>query len=192
MHAVEKHEQRKPVTTQRDEREKATEFKCSKCGYSHKPASCPAYGKSCNTCGKNNQFSKCCRADKDKGKKIKKKVYAVEEDSDSDSTFVCDSVQTCEKADKAEWIVPIEVNKTVIPFKLDTGAQVNLLSMEDYKTLTVKSKILPVKMKVTGYTGDIVPVKGSCIATFKNKGRQIKAQLLIVDECTTNPWTQGM
>lgn len=28
---------------------------------------------------------------------------------------------------KEEWIVPIEVNDTIIPLKLDTGAHVNLI-----------------------------------------------------------------
>nr|XP_029698987.1 uncharacterized protein LOC115251324 [Takifugu rubripes] len=83
--------------------------------------------------------------------------------------------------EKEEWIVPIELNQTIIPFKLDTGAHVNLISLEDYKKLTVKSKIHPVKTKVSGYTGERVPVKGGCIATFKHKCRQIRAQLLVVD-----------
>uniref|UniRef100_A0A3Q2DAV3 ribonuclease H n=1 Tax=Cyprinodon variegatus TaxID=28743 RepID=A0A3Q2DAV3_CYPVA len=77
--------------------------------------------------------------------------------------------------------MPIKVNETVIPFKLDTGAHVNLLSWEDYKIMTVKSKIHPIKTKVTGYTGERIPVKGGCIATFQHKGQQIQAQLLIVD-----------
>ncbi|KAK0139298.1 hypothetical protein N1851_024069 [Merluccius polli] len=149
-------------------REKSTEFKCGKCGGSHKPKSCPAYGKTCHNCGKDNHFSKCCNA-----MSTKKKVY-------TELDFVVDSVETC-STDRTEWVVPIEVNETIIPFKLDTGAQVNLLSMEDYKTLTVKSKINPVKIKVTGYTGETVPVKGSCIATFKSR-RQIKSQLLIMDK----------
>lgn len=34
---------------------------------------------------------------------------------------------------------------------------------------------------MSGYTGERVPVKGGCIATFKHKSRQIRAQLLIVD-----------
>lgn len=34
---------------------------------------------------------------------------------------------------------------------------------------------------MTGYTGECVPVKGGCIAAFKYKDQQIKAQLLIVD-----------
>ena len=82
----------------------------------------------------------------------------------------------------AEWIVPLTVNETIILFKLDTGAQVNLLSLDDYKTLKVKSKIHPVEMKVTGYTGENVPVKGSCIVTLQHKGKQFRAQLLVVEK----------
>lgn len=71
---------------------------------------------------------------------------------------------------KEEWIVPVIVNE-IIPFKLDTRAQVNLLSLTDYKILKVRSKIHPVKTKVTGYTSERVPVKGSCIAIFSMAAR---------------------
>lgn len=89
-------------------------------------------------------------------------------------------VQTC-TTEKEEWIGPIELNQTIISFKFDTVAHVNLISLKYYKTLTIKSNIHPVKTKVSGYTGERVPVKGGCIATFIYKGRQIRAQLLIVD-----------
>ena len=55
------------------------------------------------------------------------------------------------------------------------------MSLDDYKTLKVKGKIHPVEMKVTGYTGENVPVKGSCIVTLQHKGKQFRAQLLIVE-----------
>lgn len=37
---------------------------------------CPAFGKSCDNCGKNNYYSKCCRATAS----MKKKVHALEEE----------------------------------------------------------------------------------------------------------------
>lgn len=175
VHSINKEQRKKKTfTKQRDQKEKSTEFKCGKCGGSHKPRSCPAFGKSCNNCGRSNHYAKCCKA------ALKQKVHTVDKGEEEYDEFIVDVVQAC-TTEKEEWIVPIEVNKTIIPFKLDTGAHVNLLSLEDYKTLTVKSKIHPLKTKVTGYTGERVPVKGGCIATFKHKGRQIRAQLLIVD-----------
>ncbi|XP_038139714.1 uncharacterized protein LOC119782701 [Cyprinodon tularosa] len=172
VHAVHKEQMRKKTFTK--QKEKSAEFKCGKCAGTHKPKSCPAYGKSCNNCGKSNHYARCCKA------AAKKKVHAVDEEDEDDSEFIVDVVQAC-ATEKEEWIMPIKVNETVIPFKLDTGAHVNLLSWEDYKIMTVKSKIHPIKTKVTGYTGERIPVKGGCIATFQHKGQQIQAQLLIVD-----------
>ncbi|KAK0144846.1 hypothetical protein N1851_016586 [Merluccius polli] len=97
----------------KSQREAKTDFKCGKCGGSHKPMSCPAYGKECHNCGKKNHFSKYCKADAFK-------------------------------------------KRTIIPFKLDTGASVNLMSVNEYEKLTVKSKIFPVKTKVSGHTGEKV------------------------------------
>ncbi|XP_019746382.1 uncharacterized protein LOC109528343 [Hippocampus comes] len=174
VHAINKAQRKKNTfSKQKDQKEKTTEFTCGRCGGSHKPKSCPAFGKSCNNCGKNNHYAKCCRATS------KQKVHTVEEDDDNEE-FIVDVVQAC-TAEKEEWIVPITVNDTIILFKLDTGAHTNLISMEDYKTLKTKSKIRPVKTRVSGYTGERVPVRGGCIATFKHKDRQIRAQLLIVD-----------
>jgi hypothetical protein len=35
---------------------------CARCGTSHPPRSCPAYGRKCKKCGKNGHFEKCCWA----------------------------------------------------------------------------------------------------------------------------------
>ena len=34
---------------------------CDKCGQSHLPRECPAWGKKCLKCGNKNHFSTCCR-----------------------------------------------------------------------------------------------------------------------------------
>nr|XP_054606603.1 uncharacterized protein K02A2.6-like [Nothobranchius furzeri] len=166
---------KKIFTKQKYQKGKATEFRCGKCGSSHRPKSCPAFGKSCNNCGKMNHYAKCCKA------APKQKVHTVDEEAEDEEEFIVDEVHTS-TSEKEEWVVPVEVNETIIPFKLDTGAQVNLVSWEHYKAMTKKSKMHPVKIKVTGYTGERVPVKGGCVATFRYKKHQIRAQLLIVDK----------
>ena len=42
--------------------------KCTKCGYTHKPNQCPAYGKTCKTCKGKNHFWKV-------GQRIQKKGH---------------------------------------------------------------------------------------------------------------------
>ena len=68
--------------------------------------------------------------------KLQRTRFTVEEETED---FFVDSVGIC-NAVNAAWIVPLSVNETIILFKLDTGAQVNLL-LDDYKTLKVKSRI---------------------------------------------------
>lgn len=99
VHAIHK-EQRKKIThaKQKDQKEKSVEFKCGKCGGSHKPKSCPAFGKICNNCGKSNHYDKCCRA------ASRQKVHTVEEDEDDE--FIMNMVQSG-ATEKEEWIVPI-------------------------------------------------------------------------------------
>ena len=35
-------------------------IECGRCGYTHAEKSCPAFGQSCNKCGKLNHFQKKC------------------------------------------------------------------------------------------------------------------------------------
>ncbi len=54
----------------RDDKQHENIHNCKYCGKSHASKQCPAFGKKCYNCGKNNHFSKVCR---------KKKVFGVEQ-----------------------------------------------------------------------------------------------------------------
>ena len=55
--------------------------KCDKCGLIHKPKECPAFGKRCYRCGKDNHYARLCR-------KTSKKVDEIEYQGDySDIQF---------------------------------------------------------------------------------------------------------
>ncbi|KAL7883911.1 hypothetical protein SRHO_G00015690 [Serrasalmus rhombeus] len=112
VHAVRTKEQHKKRQCKQN-KDKMVDGNCKKCGGSHAPRTCPAYGKTCNNCGKRNHYAKCCTAE------TKKKVHTLDEEPDE---FFVDVVQASH-AEKEEWVVPVTVNETTIPFKLDTGAQ---------------------------------------------------------------------
>lgn len=114
----------------------------------HPPNKCPAFAKSCNNCGKKNHYSKCGRHTVS----MNKKVHTMEKETGE--LFVdCllrddDVMEVSEDTGDDEWIVPIIMNDTIMLFKLDTGAQANLMSESDYGQLTVKSKIHPARTRV--------------------------------------------
>lgn len=78
---------------------------------SHKPRSCLAFGKSCNYCGRSNHYAKCFKV------ASKMNVHTV----DKNDEVMVDVVQAG-AAEREELIMPIMVNKTTIPLKLDFGA----------------------------------------------------------------------
>lgn len=69
-----------------------------------------------------------------------------------------DVLELSEDTGDDDWVVPITVNDTIIPFKLDTGAQ-----RPEFEA-----------------TGERVPVKGRCVATLEHRGKRLRTQLLIV------------
>ena len=43
-------------------RTRTRQINCTKCGHTHPPKRCPAFGKKCNRCKQINHFERCCRA----------------------------------------------------------------------------------------------------------------------------------
>lgn len=63
------------------------DYSCRKCGYTHGPRSCPAFGKKCLTCQGMNHFSKVC-----KSKISNKRLHVIEEDDTIERTEESDEV----------------------------------------------------------------------------------------------------
>ena len=104
--------------------------RCKKCGTQHGYGQCPAYRKQCAKCKTFNHFAVMCRS---KGRSYNRyynrnqNVHVVEdvqtESSSSDENSFVFSING-NSGNKNEWVKPFCVNNAVVPFKLDTGAQV--------------------------------------------------------------------
>ena len=66
-----------------------------------------------------------------------------------------------------QWIAPLHVNGTLLPLKVDTGAQVNLLSMSDYNALKKRPKLQHKKINLRAYNNQNIPVAGTCRLRIK-------------------------
>lgn len=95
------------------------EFQCRRCNRKHRPRECPAYGKKCNRCGKLNHFKSACR------------VKGVQQIEDQEVRLVIEIVNTVKGSDHqvcaSAWYKNVKIDNKIIKFKLDTGAQVNIL-----------------------------------------------------------------
>lgn len=112
------HRNEQKIKNKESEKDKTSKLKCNRCGTGHASCNCPAYGKQCKNCEKMNHFAKMCRS---------KKVHMVDDD-DVTAQRPClfiGAVQTQTQTD--EWTAELKIACKSVKFKLDTGAQANVI-----------------------------------------------------------------
>lgn len=106
-----------------------SEKNCKFCGNIHEFGKCKAFGKICSNCGKRNHFAVVCTT---------KKIREIKIDRSNDDYFTIDSVSGESQTkffirENNAWFQKIRVHEIMIDFKLDTGAEVNVLPFKYLK-----------------------------------------------------------
>ena len=175
----------------------AKSFSCRNCGGSHKPRRCPAYGTKCSSCYKYNHFAKCC---------VNRKVDAVQtideaagdqsgnDNNDSLLATYDDSreflIQTVEtpamerelKDTCVNWMVQVSANNCLLSLKVDTGAQINVISMADLISLVPRPRIIKRNVTLKSYQGQVIPSRGLCIINISVASGVVPALFAVVSE----------
>ncbi|KFM72400.1 hypothetical protein X975_12067, partial [Stegodyphus mimosarum] len=147
---------------------------CKRCGRKHEPKKCAAFGTVCRKCGGKNHWKKMC------GTKPKQRVHTVERTKDSDSEFIyLGEVKTVDAVDSnnaSVWYQKITVNKNEVNFKLDTGAQVNIISKSKcYLTCKTKKLTKTLKFLVTTLESSLILGLQACQGLgLIERGYQVK------------------
>ena len=108
---------------------------CSRCGLTHRYKNCPAYGKVCVNCNKMNHFKKMCKSTNIKQIDIEDALNKSFDDFEINYLKV-DSIETQENWTKNVTFVDFDYKMET--FKLDTGAQCNVIPVNLCKKLGVK------------------------------------------------------
>ena len=187
--------------------------KCKFCAGSHQRGACPAYRKNCNNCGRTGHYASCCT--KPKQTKKTGKIYTVakgatanvpeltddSDDSDSESSsegyFLGSVVKrdnenndelfigALESEDK-DWLITLDSNETPVTYKIDTGAQANVISTKLYRKLNPRPTLHKTKTKLTAYNNQPIKVEGRCIVNLLHKSVKYPT-LFIVAETESSP-----
>ena len=73
------------------------------------------------------------------------------------------------------------MNSTDVTFKIDTGAQCNVIAKSLLHKMSPQPKLKPATIKLFAYNGTPIPVAGKCIAKIKHKGQTIPILFIVVD-----------
>jgi predicted aspartyl protease len=137
---------------------------CRKCGNSHAIRMCLAFGQTCNECGKPNHYTKMRRLKKKKNKEID----GVDSGSDTESEFEIETVQGT--TGQKKWTVTLKVEKSSVKFKIDTGAECNIISKSVCDKLGIK-KLQHPKAKLVSYTGHKLQIAGKIQCSVQHKDK---------------------
>ena len=110
---------------------------CKFCGRSHElvKEKCPAYGETCNSCGKENHFAKLCLEKKVKPKH-QQRVHQVRThyDTSSEEEFVM-TVEHVNTVSPLKLTAVMSINDQNVEFQLDNGSTTNILPLHLYAKL---------------------------------------------------------
>ncbi|KAK7879228.1 hypothetical protein WMY93_033987 [Mugilogobius chulae] len=163
-----------------NDNKKSKDQVCRKCGKSHQPRQCPAYGVSCRKCGKLNHYAKMCESSH---ASQKKPVHGLSPEIDTlfIGTVNINHINT--KQDNS-WYADIQAGYMSVKFKLDTGAETNVLPQTVYKSLKRKARrekridlqLKPTKTVLVAYGGVKLKPEGTILLECSTA--KIKTNLL--------------
>ena len=144
---------------------------CYKCGSEHGVDACPAKGRTCNNCGKQNHFAKVCR--QSTRKQQKPRIQFVNQNNLNESSS-SGSIWIVKQAKAAinylsKFFMPfvaIFLSQTWINICVDTGAQANIMDEKTFNQLKLKPKLYKTSVKLYRYN-DTRPIE--LLGEFKTR-----------------------
>ena len=85
-------------------------------------------------------------------------------------------------------VTNLKVNNKSVKFKIDTGAQCNVLPKEIFDRIKKKPKLVATRTKLTAYGGTPVPVIGKCSLEIEQTAkRKLDAEFFVVKAPNAKP-----
>lgn len=153
---------------------------CKFCKSVHEYRKCPAFGKKCNNCSRLNHFSVACSA-----RKIRE-INDRRSSSSSDDEININLLSSSNMLrKKIRWYEKVRVNDCIIEFKLDTGADMNVLPYRMLKHMK-NVKLEKYSGPVTAYDGNKLDHMGTVelIVMCRN---EISMQTFLVIDTHSEP-----
>lgn len=143
---------------------------CGKCGNSHEAGRCPAKRVKCNRCGVNGHFASVCKSDmsrrgrgRGQGRHVREVAVPDQADESQETSFFLGAV-TQDSDIQKPWEVTLRLCGTPTVFKIDTGADVTIITEKTYKALKNSPPLKSGNIRLESVGGKL-----TCLGMFQAK-----------------------
>jgi len=157
---------------------------CGRCGGpKHTRAQCPAIKAECHVCKRIGHYGKKCRnKNLHEFQRHEFQQHERPPDQHDEALFMgilrCDAI--CD-IDCVDWIEQTELDNVLIPVKVDTGAQANVLPLTLFRKHFEKGQMMSEsRVKLTGYGGTNIPISGEVNLKCKINGISVNSKFIVV------------
>jgi hypothetical protein len=164
--------------------------KCPKCHREHPKFKCPAFHRKCGKCGEKGHYACACPNKSKKLNQIENHTGGAE-NQDQESYFL-GGVSTDDNSSKAvnacvndKWRITLRCNGSDVPFRIDTGADVSIISMKQYKKLNDHPKLCASNNVLSSPGGEVV-YSGQFIARIEHDGTKYHHRVFVVNDIAEN------
>lgn len=158
--------------------------RCERCGYDKHPKSgkCPASGQVCKKCNRFGHFASVCRTKPDGQSSQRHATHAVSvlqspQESEEGAYFL-GAVNGNSEDDP--WYVNLEMCGTSVKFKIDSGADVTVISSAVWKSLKTRPK-LEHTCTTLDSAGGSLKVNGKFQCSVKHKGSEFSFPVIVIE-----------
>lgn len=156
---------------------------CKFCGKTHQPRNCPAYGKMCHKCKRKGHYKSMCNA---------RSVACLSNvDSDDSDVFNLNGLEVFDvnpihaNSVSKSWIEKIRVEGKNIPFKIDTGAEIDVIPLHVIvkmnSKLNEKHVVRKTNIRLKPFVGDCINADGECFLNCSYDNKSVISRLAVVD-----------
>ena len=148
---------------------------------------CPSKGKICAKCKKPNILAHVCKSNKSVNAVIEYKESPADNSNKDEDVFLYATENNTNKS-RDEALITLEVNHSLpVKFKVDTGAQANILPAKYFDTLPHPPSLKQRSQKLTSYCGSKIPVRGVCELSCKHKSSKAETLPFFIVETDSVP-----